>query len=170
MKSVRRVSVLIIIFCLIYLVNLYGGGQFDVVVQNRIIDDIFVTGNYFDYLGYIEIPKFGIRRLIKYGTDSDILDDLYVGLYELSSDIDSDDLIILAGHNVSNVFSSLHNILIGDYVYIVSPNGFRRFIVYDKKVVSDDDFSYFDNRKNEMLLITCDKTGYRLFVFLEEDI
>ena len=76
----------------------------------------------------------------------------------------------MAGHNILGVFSKLHDISIGDYVYLGSSSRIRKFIVYDKKIVSESDFSYFGNRLNEMLLITCDKEGYRLLVFLKEDL
>ena len=141
--------------------------KYDIVSQNRIIDSVFnYDGTSYD--GYIYIPRFNVRRLIKKGTDSSILDDLYVGIHDLSCDIMSDCLVILAGHNVKSVFSSLHDISIDDEVFICSFVT-RRFVVYDKKIVSENDFSYFYDRPNELLLITCtDNDGYRLLVFLRE--
>ena len=168
MKSIRIISLLIVICCIGYRFIIFGYQHHSIVVQNEIIDNSFKNGDFYDYLGYIEIPRFNIRRLIKYGTDSSVLDSLYVGMFYLSHDIDSDDLIILAGHNVSIVFSRLHDILIGDYVYLGSISRVKKFIVYDKRIVSDSDFSFFDNRYNELLLITCDREGYRLLVFLRE--
>lgn len=138
----------------------------DIVVQNKIIDSPFMLNS---YDGYIYIPRFGIKRLIKRGTDSSVLDSGYVGIYEASGGLDSDDLIILAGHNISNVFSKLHDISIGDIAFV--NNGYdRKFVVYDKKVVSESDFSFFNNRRNELMLITCAKKGYRLLVFFKEDL
>ena len=77
--------------------------------------------------------------------------------------------IILAGHNIPNVFSKLHDISVGDIVFVNNGSD-RKFIVYDRKIVSESDFSYFYNRNNELMLITCDKKGYRLLVFLREDL
>ena len=168
MKNVRIVSIFIIILFSCFKIYFVGHAFNDVIVQNKIIDSINYVDS--DYLGYIEIPRFGIRRLIKEGTSSMVLDDLYVGIFDLSGDITSDDLIILAGHNVSNVFSCLHNVLSGDYVYISYNGGFKKYFVYDKRIVDEYDFSYFNSRKNELLLITCDKKGYRLLVFLREDL
>ena len=138
----------------------------DIVVQNKIIDNAFVLDS---YDGYIFIPRFGIKRLIENGTDSSVLDSGYVGIYESSGDLSGSDLIILAGHNVPNVFSKLHDISIGDIVFVNNGSD-RKFVVYDKKVVSESDFSFFNNRNNELMLITCDKKGYRLLVFLKEDL
>lgn len=170
--------------------------SYDINVQNEIIDDIFnmdindevVYGSdsfnssstlsnsndivYGDYLGYIYIPRFNIKRLIKDGTDDSILNGNYVGIHRLSGGLDGNDLIILAGHNISNVFSKLHIINIGDFVYINTINLNRKFIVYDKKIVSEYDINYLDdNRYNELLLITCTKnSGERLLVFLREEL
>lgn len=125
-----------------------------------------------DYLGYLYIPKYNIERVIKYGTDSDVLDSGFVGMHRLSGSLDGSDLIILAGHNISNVFSRLHDIDIGDFVYINSYELSRKFVVYDKKIVNEYDFSYLtNNRSNELLLITCTfSKGERLLVFLKEDL
>lgn len=152
----------------------------DKQVQDSIISDVFnsteddssdsVVLN--DYLGYIYIPKYDIRRVIESGTDSSVLDSGFVGMHRLSGGIDSNDLIILAGHNISNVFSCLHYLEYGDFVYINSYELSRKFIVYDKKIVDEYDFSYLvNNRKNELLLITCTMNkGERLLVFLKEDL
>jgi len=169
MRNIKRISVLFVVLFSCFRFSFDGLAFYDVVVQNRIIDS-FNSFDDSDFIGYIEIPKFRVRRLVKSGTSSDVLDNLYVGLFELSNDINSSGLIVLAGHNVSNVFSCLHSISDGDFVYIGYRGGVRRFIVYDRKVVSEFDFSYFSNRENELLLITCDKKGYRLLVFLREDL
>ena len=166
MKSVKRISFFIIIISVFYICFLKVDQYHDIVVQDKIIDSPFVLDS---YDGYISIPRFGIRRLIKSGTDSDVLDSLYVGIYESSGSLDGSDLIILAGHNIDSVFSRLHDICVGDIVFINSGSD-RKFVVYDKKVVNEYDFSFFNNRYNELLLITCDKKGYRLLVFLREDL
>lgn len=163
MKNVGRVSVLVLLFSFLILIIIRLDEKRSIVVQNKIIDSTF----YYDYSGYIDIPKYGVKRLIKSGNYDYVLDNLYVLLYQ--GDLSGDDLIVLAGHNVSSVFSKLHDIKISDYVYITG-NYTRRFVVYDKLVVRDDDFSFFSNRKNEMVLFTCDKHGYRLLVFLREDL
>lgn len=167
MKSVKRISFcLIIISCSIFFF-IKGYEQYDIVVQNKIIDNPFSIKS---IDGYIFIPKFNIKRIIKRGTDSDILDFNYVGIHDLSGELNGSNLIILAGHNIDNVFGRLHDILIGDVVFINGDGYDRKFIVYDKKIVSEYDFSYFKNRNNELVLITCDKKGYRLLVFLKEDL
>lgn len=187
-RKIKIISVLLIVFSLIFILIFSYNNVKDVYVQNKIIDNMFIYDsesiknevsdsnvyniNYevSDYLGYIYIPRFNIRRLIKNGTDSSILDSNYVGVHELSSSILDDDLIILAGHNVFNVFSRLHDININDLVILGSSGVSRKFLVYNKVVVNEYDFSYLNsNRKNELLLITCtNKSGERLLVMLKE--
>lgn len=176
-KNIKIISIILIVISLTILVFLGIRDEYDKVIQNKIIDNVFnleidnkeetLTK---DYLGYIDIPKFNIKRLIKPGTSPDILDLGYVGMHDKSGNLNDTNLIILAGHNIKNVFSSLHNIEIGDSVNLSGLNFFRKFVVYDKFVVSEYDISYLNNRNNELLLITCDKKGYRLLVFLKEEI
>ena len=172
MKNVRIISIFIIIICFLILLYFRFTEQYSIIAQNRIIDNIFQLDyheDYGDYLGYIYIPRFDIKRLIKSGTDTSILDDGYVGLHEMSDSLYGSHLIILAGHNISSVFSKLHYLSIGDDVFIKNNDINRKFIVYDSIVANEYDMKYFDNRDNELLLITCtDKRGYRLLVFLRE--
>lgn len=181
-RKLKVISLILIFLGLFIRFFISFSTLYSVSSQNRIIDDIFYIDVskendsvpndvvYSDYLGYIYIPKFNIKRIIKYSTDDDILDDLYVGIHRLSGSLSDDDMVILAGHNVSSVFSKLHNISNGDEVYINSYDFSRKFIVYDKKIVDEYDIDYLlDNRKNELLLITCtQKSGERLLVFLKE--
>lgn len=190
-KSVKVISFILILFSLGIMFYLNISSSYDISVQNEIIDNVFnmdvgddgtssdssITYSssnivYEDYLGYIYIPRFNIKRLIKSGTDDSVLNGNYVGMHRLSGSLDSDDLIILAGHNISNVFSKLHSINIGDVVYINSRILSRKFVVYDKKVVNEYDGNYlYNNRFNELLLITCTKnSGERLIVFLKEEL
>ena len=168
-KSIKIISFCFIILSIFIIAYLYFINKRSIVVQNKIIDSVFSIDNYEgEYLGYISIPKFNVKRVIKRGTSLSILDDLFVGLYEESS-LFSNDLIILAGHNVPIVFSKLHEISIDDSVFLINNRINRRFDVYDIKIVREDDFSFFNNRNNELLLITCtDVPGYRLLVFLKE--
>ena len=166
MRNLKRISIFFIIVSVLIILLLKVDQRYDIVVQNKIIDNTFILDS---YNGYIFIPRFGIKRLIKSGTDINILDSGFVGIYESSGDLSGSDLIILAGHNIPNVFSKLHDISIGDIVF-VNGGSDRKFIVYDKKIVNENDFSFFNNRDNELMLITCDKKGYRLLVFLKEDL
>ena len=179
LKGLKIISLVLIYTGVCSLLYLYFSDLEDERVQESIITNEFINDSnivyddrVINYLGYLSIPRFNIERVIKMGTDSDTLDSGFVGMHRLSGCLNCDDLVILAGHNISSVFSKLHDIDIGDVVNINSYNLSRRFIVYDKKNVNEYDFSYLvNNRKNELLLITCTmNNGERLLVFLKEDL
>lgn len=163
-KVLKIVSITVIIVCLCLLLYMKLSVSYNIYYHNNLIDNGFRVYNE-DYLGYIIVPRLEIKRLIKNGNDK-VMDDGYVLKYSLSS-LASDDLIILAGHNIVNVFSKLHDIRIGDEV-ILYCGSLRKFVVYDFRVIDENDFSYFENRKNELLLITCDKKKKRFIVRLRE--
>ena len=173
-KELKVVSLVLIYTGICTFLYIYFNNENDKIIQEGFIINSFNSDSniVFDNIGYLYIPKFNIKRVIKEGTDSSILDAGFVGMHKLSRCLSCDDLIILAGHNISNVFSKLHIIDIGDVVYINSYSLSRKFIVYDKKIVNEHDFSYLvNNRSNELLLITCTRNkGERLLVFLKEDL
>lgn len=185
-KKIKVISIILIFICFFIRLYIYKSVTHNVEVQNRIIDQVFHYDNssslvndnlntssdnsFGEYLGYIFIPKFNIKCVIKNGTNDDVLNAGFVGIHGLSGSLGGNDMIILAGHNISNVFSKLHSILNGDHIFINSYNFSRKFIVYDKRIVNEYDISHLlENRKNELLLITCTKkSGERLLVFLKE--
>jgi LPXTG-site transpeptidase (sortase) family protein len=173
-KGLKVVSLILIYTGVCTFLYIYFSNENDKIIQEGIITNSFNSDSniVFDNAGYLYIPRFEIKRIIKKGTGNDVLDSGFVGMHRLSGSLESNDLIILAGHNISNVFSKLHYIDIGDIVNINSYSLLRRFIVYDKKIVNEYDFSYLvNNRNNELLLITCTKNkGERLLVFLKEDL
>lgn len=179
LKGLKIISLVLIYTGVCSLLYLYFSDLEDERVQESIITNEFINDSnivyddsVINYLGYLSIPRFNIERVIKMGTDSDTLDSGFVGMHRLSGCLESDNLVILAGHNISSVFSKLHDISIGDIVNINSYKLSRKFIVYDKKIVNEYDFSYLvNNRSNELLLITCTMNkGERLLVFLKEDL
>lgn len=109
-----------------------------------------------DILGYIEIPKYNIKRIIKYGTTKDILNSNYVGLHENSSNLDESGNIILAGHNVDNVFKTLHKVELDDEIIITTCKNSYVYKVIDKKEISVFDTYYLEQSNEDVLtLITC---------------
>lgn len=179
LKGLKIISLVLIYTGVCSLLYLYFSDLEDERVQESIITNEFINDSnivyddsVINYLGYLSIPRFNIERVIKMGTDSDTLDSGFVGMHRLSGCLESDNLVILAGHNIPSVFSKLHDISIGDIVNINSYKLSRKFIVYDKKIVNEYDFSYLvNNRSNELLLITCTMNkGERLLVFLKEDL
>lgn len=120
------------------------------------------------YLGYIEIPKYKIKRVIKKGTNDEIIDAGYVGLLDGTS-IDYGNTV-LAGHNVPNIFEKLHELELNDLIIVTTKKKKYKYFVKNKVKIKTDNFNYFKDTENKTLtLITCTlKRGERLIVIAKE--
>lgn len=162
---------LIILYCFIILVIVFLFLKFkiddynDIKKHNIIISKIYDNHVlYHDYLGYIEIPNYGIKRLIKKGTSKDILDSNYVGLMNDSLD---NKRVVLAGHNIKNVFSNLHVIKLNSLIYINNYYHIYKYSVIKKVEINSNDINYLNKKYNYdvLILITCtNKNNKRLLV------
>lgn len=131
-----------------YKINLKHQIITEEVINNSIIPE--------EYLGYIEIKKYQVKRLIKDNTLKKTLDEGFVGMYHMSSPLDSSSNIILAGHNQNNIFLCLHKINKEDEIKIITNNGNYTFRVLKKIIIDDNDYSYFNKTyKKTLTLITC---------------
>lgn len=131
-------------------------------------EEIILTN---DYLGYIEISNYNIKRLIISGTERKMLDRGLVGTLSVSANLDdSFGNIILAGHSISNVFNNLHHTRIGDQIKIVSHKSTYYYYITEKITIDDNDMSYFKQVKDKKILtlITCKNNNkQRLLVIAE---
>lgn len=163
---IRIVGILLIIIaCSNFLVLKYQNKK-DSIEHEKLIRETF-NGNISnekvydnevnsDILGYIDFPKYEIKRIIKFGTTPNILDDNYIGLHENSVGLDEIGNVILAGHNVDVVFKVLHDVVIGDQIVITSYTNRYYYKVIDKKEISVFDTFYLDKKDEDILtLITC---------------
>lgn len=124
-----------------------------------------------EYLGYIEFPNYNIKRLIKLGTDKEILDNGFVGMLSTSSLLDDEiGNIILAGHNNNNIFAKLHHMKINDSIKIVTHNSIYNYVIKEKHTISENDFSYFknENDKKKLTLVTCKNNNYQRLIVIAE--
>lgn len=142
-------------------------------VQEEIInetpkEEIKLTNN---YLGYIELINYGVKRLITYGTDRKTLDKGLVGMLNVSSNIDDEfGNIIIAGHSVNNTFKKLHSIKIGEQIKIVSHKNSYIFEITEKHTINDTDMSYFNNVEDKKILtlITCKTDSNKRLIVIAE--
>ena len=142
------------------------------VTQNNNIDNI--------YSGFIYIPKFDYKNLIKEGEDS--LDQNLVELTNFSDKI-GENKIILAGHNNRyvfnltnsinivivflillsiNKFNKIYNLDIGDQIIISDFSVDYSYKVKETKIIKVDDFSYFN--EDGLYLITCTNNNQQRYV------
>ena len=119
------------------------------------------------YLGYIEIEKLGIKKLISYGTTDDVLNKNVVGLHKASILLDDPyGNIILAGHNNKYVFANLLKIKINDEIKITSYIKTYTFKVFKIDIVELDNYDYFKSYDDSKILtlITCYSKNKRFIV------
>ena len=118
------------------------------------------------YEGYIYIPKFNYKNMIKKGEEA--IEENYVSMHNYSANIIDKGNIILAGHNNRYVFHNLYRLKEGDEIIISDFNIERLYIVDKIKYVKVDDSSIFDEN-NKLTLITCtNNTQKRLVVICKE--
>lgn len=179
---IRFLGIILVLSSAFTFIYLKYQNKKDIIKHDKIINETFNENNnnqivYYndasiDILGYIEIPKFNIKRVIKYGTNKAVLDSNYVGLHENSSNLDDTGNIILAGHNVDNVFKILHKINLNDEIIINTYKNNYSYKVIDKKEISVFDVEYLEQHNEDILtLITCtnDKSK-RLLVLAKKTI
>lgn len=121
------------------------------VIKNNNIDS--------EYSGFIYIPKFDYKNLIKEGEDS--LDQNLVELTNFSDKI-GENKIILAGHNNKYVFNKIYNLDIDDQIIISDFSIDYNYKVIEKRIIKVDDFSYF--KEEGLYLITCTDNNQERFI------
>ena len=138
------------------------------LVDNTPKREFVLTDN---YLGYIEFPSYGIRRLITTGTTKKVLDKNLVGTLSVSANLDDESgNVILAGHSTSNVFQKLHYMKIGDDIKIVTHKKSYYYKITNKIIIRDDDTSYFKSiyNKKQLTLVTCKNNAKQRLIVIAE--
>ena len=111
------------------------------------------------YSGFIYIPKFDYKNLIKEGDDS--LNENLVEITNFSDKI-GEEKIILAGHNNKYVFNRIYNLDINDQIIISDFVVDYNYKVIERKIIKVDDFSYFN--ESGLYLITCTNNNQERFI------
>lgn len=116
----------------------------------------------YEYEGYLEIPKYNIKRLIKKGNTEEILSQNYVLYYNSFVSLDKNNFnIILLGHNIETVFRFLHYLDISDEIILVTHKSCYRFEIYDIDVIPEAMISVLNETHDNktLTLITCMKNN-----------
>lgn len=131
--------------------------ELEEIINDNDIDDIS-----YEYEGYLEIPKFNIKRLIKKGETEDILSKNYVLYYNSFVSLDKNNFnIILLGHNIESVFRFLHYLDIDDEIILVTHKNCYQFEVYDINIIPETETSVLNETHDNktLTLITCMKNN-----------
>ncbi len=151
----KLVKVLLVISLLVFFIPVAK----DMTIKNRIKSVIKNNNVNSEYSGFIYIPKFDYKNLIKEGDES--LDKNLVLLTNFSNNIGSNK-IILAGHNNKYVFSKIYNLDLGDEIVISDFYVDYNYKVKERRIIKVDDFSYFN--EDGLYLITCTNNNQERFV------
>lgn len=151
----KLVKVFLIVSLFIFLIPITK----EVKVRNRVEESIENNNINNEYSGFIYIPKFEYKNLIKKGYES--LDDNLVELTNFSEDI-GQNKVILAGHNNRYVFNKIYDLNIKDQIIISDFNVDYSYRVIDKHIIKVDDFSYFNS--DGLYLITCTNNNQKRFI------
>lgn len=124
----------------------------DTDVEN---DDYEINEN--DVIGKLTIPDILLKNVpIKEGTELSILSEA-IGHFKSTSIYSGN--VGLASHNSGgkgDYFKNLKNIKIGSEIYYQSQYGVKRYIVVNKEIIEETDFTYLeDSDENKITLITC---------------
>ena len=131
-------------------------------IKERVDDVVDYKKNISLYEGYLYIPRFNYKNLIKIG--SNVLDDNLIELTKYSDNI-GDSNIILAGHNNQYVFNKLYDLDIGNEIVISDFNIDYKYVVTEMKYIKVNDYSVFNN-DNSLTLITCTNDNQKRYVVI----
>ena len=114
------------------------------------------------YRGYIIIPKFGYKSLIKKGGET--IDENLVELTNFSDEIGESN-IVLAGHNNKYVFNKIYYLEKGDEIIISDFNIDYKYIVNKTKYIYVNDYDSLNN-KDSLTLITCTDNNQERYIVI----
>lgn len=126
------------------------------------IDNIVISKEKGIYKGYIYIPKFDYKNVIK--KDSSALDENLVLMTNFSDEI-GESSIVLAGHNNRYVFNKIYYLNIGDEIIISNESKDYKYIVNKTKYIKVDDYDSLNN-KDSLTLITCTNNNQERYIVI----
>lgn len=126
------------------------------------IDKGIINKNKSIYEGYIYLPKYDYKNLIK--KDESALDDNLVLMTNFSDPI-GDNNIVLAGHNNKYVFNKLYYMSIGDEIILSDFSLDYKYVVDDFKYISVDDYNELIH-DNSLVLITCTNDNQKRYIVI----
>ena len=159
MLIIKRISKIVFIITLFFL---FTPIIKDINYKERIDNALNIKKGKNIYEGYLYIPRFNYKNLIKIGDN--VLDENLIEMLSFSDKIGESN-IILAGHNNNYVFGNLYDLDIGNEIILSDFNLDYRYIVKELKYVKVNDYSIFEN-KDSITLITCTNNNQKRYVVI----
>lgn len=160
-RIIKILGFLLIFIALIGMIFIKISRKLKLTEEQKVITNLIEDNNSFnsvnsDIIGYLEIENLNIKKLIKRGTSAEILDQNIIGMLENSIIGTDNNDIVLAGHNINEVFRYLHQIKVNDIVKITTNDSCYRYKVKKIMTVDETDVKYLLNKhQNRLTLITC---------------
>lgn len=145
---IKKDKIFIIIISIVLISIFIVENTNSIIMKNKIENLLIENINEKKY-DYLEIPSIDLKQIIVKGINKENLDKDYI---TTNDDVSSDDNITLAGHNKKSVFRKLHNIKLGDIIYI---NHNKKYTVIKKEIILDTDINKLSTKYNSLNLITC---------------
>ncbi len=165
----KKLFKLILLISIITSFTLYINEDID---YNKNVDNIIESKiKMKDYDGYLYIPKFSYKGLIKSGKDKEVLDSNNILHFNNGCNLNDEyGNIVLAGHNNKYVFSILYKLSIGDDLIVYENSKEYKFKIYKIITVNIEDTYILNNVvSNKMItLITCTKDNQNRLVVIGE--
>ena len=110
-----------------------------------------------EFIGYLEFPRFNIRRLIQLGTDDKTLETSIGQLINGANLDDEFGNLIFAGHNRAEQFAFVFNLNLGDEIILNSKINSYKYVVTEIYIVPKYKTDILKNiiSDNIIRLITC---------------
>lgn len=156
MRKCKVINISFVIVGIIMLICLKSIEYINVYNHTKIVNNIFKNADGLnkiekEYIGYIEFLEKKIE--IVNGINKNNLDKHHACIFDEES-LYNNDTIIIAGHNITDVFNELHNIKIGDYIKIKTKDKNLVYKVKSIEIVDRKDISIL-NDDVDLILITC---------------
>ena len=133
----------------------------DIKLKQR-IDNIIINKEKSIYRGYMYIPKFDYKNVIK--KDKSALDENLVLMTNFSDEIGGSN-IVLAGHNNRYVFNKIYYLKNGDEIIITDNSKDYKYVVDKTKYIEVDDYDSLNN-KDSLTLITCTNNNQKRYIVI----
>ena len=153
----RLVKIFILCSCFIFMIPVTK----DIKLKEK-IDNIIINKEKSIYKGYIYIPRFDYKNVIK--KDKSALDENLVLMTNFSDEI-GESSIVLAGHNNKYVFNKIYYLEKGDEIIITDEEKDYRYIVDKTKYIEVDNYDALNN-PNSLTLITCTNNNQERYIVI----
>lgn len=155
-KILKYSSIVLILLSVLLCTYFYVKKEFYLKKEHKLIVENKRKNQIYTKVPYIEIPSLGISKILEKDARQEILDRYQVVIWNDQKDLYKIRHLILAGHNVKNVFGPLHRIEKGALIYIYYKDQKDIYEVVEAKEISITETEYLEETSTKYLsLITC---------------